>query len=78
MVIVLIILISAVSLSGMALTTDAFWGSDAMEFTHSLLADALAICVAVHTAGVIVMSFWHRENLIGSMITGQKHSGADQ
>jgi len=44
----------------------------ATEAVHEWLAWTMLALVALHLAGVIVESFVHRENLIGSMITGVK------
>jgi cytochrome b len=47
-------------------------GGDAMEEFHEGAANALLALVVVHVAGVLIGSALHRENLIGSMITGCK------
>jgi Ni,Fe-hydrogenase I cytochrome b subunit len=47
-------------------------GGHGMEEVHEALANALLGVVLVHIAGVLVSSMLHRENLVGSMLTGYK------
>ena len=77
MIIVMLLLLTAVSVSGVLLTTDAFWGSDAMEMVHSVLADLAVACIAVHVAGVLFTSASTGENLVRSMMTGRKRAPGD-
>jgi cytochrome b len=72
MIVLLIALLAAVIISGVLLTSDAYWGSDAMAFIHSSLASLVLGCVGVHVASVLFSSLHHRENLVWSMITGRK------
>jgi len=72
MVLALIGIMSLVGLSGWLCTTDRFFGSDFMEGAHALLANLLLALVAVHILGVIHASWRHRENLVLSLMTGQK------
>jgi cytochrome b len=74
MVILLLALVIAVSLTGHLLTTDAFWGSEAMEQAHEVLADGMLGLVVFHVAGVIFESVRHHESLVRSMITGRKRA----
>lgn len=74
MVIVLLIMLVALSVTGFALTTDAFWGSKAMEEVHEALANVMLGLVALHILGVIVASIEHGENLVKAMITGRKRA----
>ena len=72
MIFVLMAFLSADIISGVLLTSDAYWGSDAMEQIHGTLAVIVLGLVGVHVAGVLFSSVRHRENLVWSMITGRK------
>lgn len=52
---------------------DSFWG-DFFEETHEFFANFTLFLVFIHVAGVIVESFIHKENLVRSMIHGNKKS----
>lgn len=75
MVIALIVSLAGTSITGYMLTTDAYWGSKAMEEIHEALANATVVLVVLHVLGVLVASFEHRENLVKAMITGRKRIG---
>ncbi|MBO6826534.1 MAG: cytochrome b/b6 domain-containing protein [Sneathiella sp.] len=72
MILLLLIMLAVTSLAGWLMTTDMFWGSEAMEEVHEFGANSLLILVAVHVAGVVWESLLHCENLARSMITGRK------
>jgi len=72
MIVVLLSMVSATSLTGWALRTDALWGEKWIETLHETLAYATLLFIAVHVCGVIVASLQHRENLTKAMITGRK------
>ena len=74
MILVMLLLLTAVSVSGVLLTTDAFWGSEAMDLAHGALADITVFCIAVHVCGVFLTSASTGENLVRSMITGRKRA----
>jgi cytochrome b len=65
-------LVLALGITGWLLRTDRFFGDDLVQGVHTLLADALAIAVGVHLAGVLLMSWQWRENLPWAMVTGRK------
>lgn len=72
MIVALLATLAGLSISGFMMTTDAYWGSKALEEVHELLANGMLILIALHVVGVIVASFEHGENLVRSMITGRK------
>lgn len=62
--------------SGVLYTLDAFWGMAWLEWIHRGAAWAVLGLAGVHVLAVGVMSFRHRENLAGSMLTGRKRPSA--
>lgn len=69
--------IAAVVVTGWLYTTDWLWGYGWLADLHAALAWVLVASVAVHVTGVLLMSWRHRENLVGAMITGRKRPAAD-
>jgi cytochrome b len=45
---------------------------DFLEDIHELLANSLYFLIPLHIIAAIAMSYWQRQNLIKSMITGKK------
>lgn len=45
---------------------------DLLEEVHELLANSLYLLVPLHIIAAIAMSYWQRQNLIKSMVTGKK------
>jgi cytochrome b len=72
MIVALIAALIGLSVTGILMTTDAFWGSKAMERVHEFLANGTLVLIALHVLGVVVASVEHGENLVKSMITGRK------
>lgn len=72
MALMLWLLILALAISGWIMRLDAFWGEDWPQEVHTWLSLALEVCVCVHVAAAVLMSFWTRENLVGAMVTGCK------
>jgi cytochrome b len=52
-------------------------GGEAFEEVHEVLANAWLLLVVVHVVAVVLSSVVHRENLVRSMITGDKHGTLD-
>lgn len=77
MVVALLTLVATTSISGLLLTTDAFWGSDSMDTLHGMLADVTVLFIAAHVLGVVFTSIRTRENLVWSMVTGFKRAPQD-
>lgn len=72
MIVALLFTVTLVGATGWLYTTDRFWGVTWVESLHAVLADALLALVGLHVAGVLYASFRHRENLVGSMVSGRK------
>jgi len=72
MILALLVTLAGLSVSGWLLTTDAFWGSEAMEGIHEMLAYLALVLVALHIVGIAFASVRHHENLVRAMITGRK------
>ena len=72
MIVALLAVIAATALTGWLQTTDAFFGSEAMENIHESLATLILVLVGFHVGGVALESLRHHENLTRSMITGRK------
>jgi cytochrome b len=51
-------------------------GGEAFEELHEAFASAMLALVTLHVGGVIVSSLLHRENLVGSMLSGYKKGQA--
>ena len=74
MVLTLMRVMAATAGSGWMMTTDQFWGVEWVTKAHDWIAHGLLLLVLVHLAGVLLASVRHRENLVGSMVTGRKRS----
>jgi cytochrome b len=87
MVIILLLGITFVSVSGMALIAIegngplagsfvASWNADWLEEVHEFFANFTLLMVTVHVSGVIFSSLVEGENLIKAMVTGRKKNRA--
>jgi len=72
MILTLMALLAAVSLTGWMLTLDAYFGEEWLEELHELIANAILGLAVIHVLAAIYESMRHRENLILAMITGRK------
>lgn len=74
MVLALLLSLTAVSATGIMMTTDAFWTAEWVEEVHEAAANLTLGLVVLHVAGVIFSSLEHGENLVKSMLTGMKRA----
>jgi cytochrome b len=72
MILALIAMLGATCVTGVMMTTSAYWGAKWVEEVHEVLANATVALIALHIVGVLVVSFEHRENLVKAMVTGFK------
>lgn len=75
--IALILLLSAaITATGWATYNDV--GGDLWEDLHESFANIMLAVVGIHVIGVVVTSWLHKENLVRSMVTGEKEGAPDQ
>lgn len=72
MMLALMTLVLALGVTGYLQTTDAFWGDEAMQDLHEVLASSLVTLAGLHAAAAIVMGRRERVNLVKAMVTGVK------
>jgi cytochrome b len=68
----LLLTLTATTVSGILMTTTAFWGGSWIEWIHGTSANLSIVLIAGHLIGVAVASFQHKEVLPLSMVTGKK------
>lgn len=74
MIVGLIIVVLVTSLTGWMVTLDTFWGIGWVEELHEIASHLIMIMVIAHILGVVYASVRHRENLLRSMLTGNKRA----
>lgn len=72
MAIALMVAVGGICLTGLMMTTTAWWGSETMEDLHKLLVNGTIGLIGLHLLGNLYSSSVHGENLTMSMITGDK------
>jgi len=72
MVLALLLMLAVTCMTGIMMTTDAFWSVEWVEDAHEISANLAIVLVGLHLAGVLVASVEHGENLVKAMITGRK------
>ena len=72
MIMLLLTLVLALGVTGWLLGTDAYWGDETLETLHEALAYGLLGCAFIHVAGVLLVSWRTRVNLLRAMLTGYK------
>ena len=68
----MMILVVGLGITGHMQTLDSFWGEEWLQDLHETLGSALILCVGLHVAAGVAMSFFERTNLIKAMVTGVK------
>ena len=74
MIVVMLILLAAVSVTGVVLDTPWFRDDRNFKEVHDVLTDAMLVCIVLHLLGVVHASWRHRENLVAAMFSGRKRS----
>jgi cytochrome b len=64
--------IIGLGITGYLMESEIIGNEDFLEDVHELLANSLYLLVPLHIMASIAMSYWQRQNLIKSMITGNK------
>lgn len=72
MMLLLWAVIIGLGVSGYLMEARIFGSKDILEEIHEILANSLYSLVPLHIISAIVMSYWERQNLVKSMITGNK------
>ena len=72
MMLLLWAVIIGLGVSGYLMEARIFGSKDILEEIHEILANSLYSLVPLHIISAIVMSYWEQQNLIKSMITGNK------
>lgn len=72
MMIALWAVIIGLGVSGYLMEANMFGDKNLLEEIHETLANSLYLLVPLHIIAAIVMSYWERQNLVKSMITGNK------
>jgi len=74
MVIALLAMLLILCITGIMMTTDAFWGVRWVDNLHATTSNLALVLVALHVGGVVFASIEHGENLVRAMFTGFKRS----
>jgi cytochrome b len=70
----LMALLAAVSVTGWMLTLDAYFGNKALEELHEDVANLILVLAGLHAAAAIYEGWRHKENLVWAMVTGRKRA----
>lgn len=76
MMLALMVLLAGLSVTGILMGTDAFWGVDWVEEAHETMANLLMGLAIVHVLAALYESHRHHENLVWAMVTGRKRRDA--
>ena len=72
MILALMASLAATCLTGWMQGLDTFWGVEWVQEVHTVCANLIVAMAVAHVAAALAESFFHRENLVLSMITGRK------
>ena len=78
MILGLLTAVSGIGVTGWLMTLDAFWGNETVEVVHTTLVDITLAAIAVHVLANVVGGLRHGENLVLSMVTGDKPVTTDK
>jgi cytochrome b len=78
MVVALLSMISLITISGIMMTLDMFWGQKWLEEIHETATHVTLLLIFLHICGVLAASLEHKENLIKAMFTGKKKANKDE
>jgi cytochrome b len=67
-------LLAAVSITGWMLTLDAYFGDKALEELHEGIANFIFVLAGLHAAAAIYEGRRHKENLVWAMVTSRKRA----
>ena len=74
MVITLLATLLVICITGVMMTTDAYWGVQWVDHLHATASTFALILVGLHIGGVIFAAIEHSENLVRAMVTGMKRA----
>jgi cytochrome b len=74
MVIALLAALLVICITGVMMTTDAYWGERWVDNLHATASTFALILVGLHICGVIFAGIEHGENLVRAMVTGVKRA----
>ena len=72
MILALLVMLTGTAITGIMMTTDAYWGAKWVEEVHEAFANLTVGLIVLHVLGVLLAGVAHGENLVKSMITGRK------
>ena len=74
MVITLLATLLVICITGVMMTSDAYWGMEWVDNLHATASTFALVLVGLHIGGVIFAGIEHGENLVRAMITGKKRA----